>query len=198
MNKLFLFILLMLILIASCSREMKLSASDYEWMPYKGNETLIFTSNKGDFDSVFFLKKDTLWGFPDAQSIFAPQCEGVRIFCRHTDSVIQDKSIRYLENDFCSIQKSKNGHTVLKVNLLTKDAVFYRLGPINLDSLNKVTPIVLETKKNRYKDVFVINGEDYSGYFRDRYDFVTKIYWSKSKGLIRFDKKKKAYWELTN
>jgi len=84
------------------------------------------------------------------------------------------------------------------VNLLTKDAVFYRLGPINLDSLNKVTPIVLETKKNRYKDVFVINGEDYSGYFRDRYDFVTKIYWSKSKGLIRFDKKKNAYWELTN
>jgi hypothetical protein len=39
-------------------------------------------------------------------------------------------------------------------------------------------------------------GEDYFGFLYQRSDFVTKVYWSKSKGLVRYDKKDGVYWEL--
>lgn len=180
----------------SCSRTRNLSQSDYEWIPYRGNDTLIFASNTGGIDTIFILKKDTIWDYPDAQSSVGLQCEVVRVFCQHTDSVIQDKSVRYLGNDFYSIRKAKNGHTILEVNLLTKDVVFYRLGLINLDSLNKVKPITLKTKEKQYNDVYVINAEDYLDSFRKRHSFVTKIYWSKSRGLVRYDKENGNYWEI--
>lgn len=189
-------ILIYSILLMSCSWKKHLSKKDYEWIPYKGNEILIYNSNLGNRDTIFLLKKDTIWNYPDAQSLFGSDYEMVSIFCKHSDSVIQDKSVQYLENDFCSIQKTKNGHTILTVNLLTKDAVFYRLSLINLDSLDRVDPIILKTKQKQYDDVFIIKGEDYSGSFHKRYNFVTKIYWSKTKGLVRYDKGNNNYWEL--
>jgi hypothetical protein len=42
----------------------------------------------------------------------------------------------------------------------------------------------------------MINPEDYSGNFYARDDYITKIYWSKSRGVVRYDKKNKTYWEL--
>lgn len=197
MSKLLFLIVLTLIEI-SCSRKNRLSKADYEWMPYKGNEILVFVSNTGNVDTIFILKKDTIWGYPDAQSPFGLQCEIVSAFCRHTDSVIQGKSIRYLESDFFSIEKDTNNHAVLRVGLTTKDAVFYRICLIDLDSLNKRPPVILKTKQNQYNDVYIINSEDYLGSFQKRNDFVSKIYWSKSKGLIRYDKKNEIYWELVN
>jgi len=197
MKKLLFFIFLTLIEM-SCSQKSCLSTVDYEWMPYKGNERLEFVSNSGNTDTIFILKKDTIWSYPDAQSPVGLQCEVVRVFCRHTDSVVQDKSIRYLENDFCSIRKNKNNHAVLSISLLTKNATFYQIGLIDLDSLNKQSPIIFKTKQKQYNDVYIINSKDYAGSFHERADFVTKLYWSKSKGLVRYDKKNKIYWELIN
>jgi len=197
MNKLLFFIFLTLIEV-SCSQKSHLSATDYNWMPYKGDETLVFVSNTGITDTIFIMKKDTIWGYPDAQSLVGLQCEVVRVFCRHTDSVIQNKTIRYLENNFCSIQKNKNNHAVLTINLLTRNVAFYRNGLIDLDSLNKQSPMILKTKQKQYNDVYIINSEDYLGSFHKRDNFVAKIYWSKSRGLIRYDKKNGIYWELVN
>lgn len=165
-------------------------------MPYKGNEVLVYVSNLGNRDTISLLKKDTIWSYPEAQAIVDFEGELVRVFCKHSDTVILEKSVRYLENDFCSVQTTKSGHSILEVNLYTKDATFYRLKPIKLDSLDKVKPVILKTKYAQYNDVYIINGEDYLGSFRKRYDFVTKIYWSKTKGLVRFDKQNNIYWEL--
>jgi len=195
MDKLLFFFFLATLLL-SCTQKKRLSENDYCWMPYKGNETLQFESSTGNSDTVFLLKKDTIWSFPNESFFTGHQYQVVRIFCSHSDSVAADKSIRYLENDFCSIRKDKNNDVALIIGLTTKDAVFYRMSPINLDSLYKTRPVTLKINKNKYNDVFIINAEDYSGYFYNRSDYVTKIYWSKSRGLIRYDKKNKIYWAL--
>lgn len=84
----------------------------------------------------------------------------------------------------------------LVVDLSAKDATFYRLSSIKLDSLSKVTPLSFATSFNHYDDVYLIDAEDYLGNFKERSNYVIKIYWSRSKGLIRYDKKDGVYWEL--
>ena len=50
--------------LTSCRGTYRLSDNDYSWMPYQGNETLVFSSNSGNIDTIFLLKKDTLIAYP--------------------------------------------------------------------------------------------------------------------------------------
>lgn len=84
----------------------------------------------------------------------------------------------------------------LFLHLSTESARFYRLSSIKIDSLDKVSPITFSTPYGVYNDIYIFNGEDYLGSFQQRNDFVTKIYWSKSNGLIRYDKKDEIFWEV--
>jgi hypothetical protein len=181
--------------ITSCVKTHKLSKKNYEWMPYHGNETLVFISNSNDADTIFLLKKDTLLAYPEAQSLFGIKYEVVTIFCKHTDPWPPDGQHRYLENVFVELGKSKDGRARFSFNLAAKDANFYRLSGIRLDSLAEQSSIIFPTRYKTYNDVYIIDAEDWLN-FKKRSDFVTKLYWSKSAGLIRYDKQDGVYWEL--
>ena len=98
---LFLFPLLFLV---SCGRIVKLSEEDYSWMPYKGNETLVFKSSTNETDTIFFIRKDTLWGLP-YPALSTSKYEIAAIFCKHSDPYIGKNEHRYLENYFFEIKK---------------------------------------------------------------------------------------------
>jgi hypothetical protein len=164
-------------------------------MPYQGNEILVFSSNTGDIDTIFFLKKDTLWGLPDP--IFETvKYEQVAIFCRHSDPSPPDGKHRYLDNYFVKLKKSKDGNARLDLEFSAKDAWFYRLEGPRVDSLDKLRPSTLKTKFKTYDDVYIIDDIDWMN-FKQRSNYVVRAYWSKSDGLIRYDKQDSVYWELT-
>ncbi len=177
----------------ACGQTNRLSEEDFKWMPYKGNETLAFKSNTGELDTIFILKRDTLLAYPEAQSLNGIKYEEVTIFCDHHDHNKQNVSSRYY---FFKVQKAKDNRTELVFDLSMKDAKFYRLIPFKIDSLSKVSPESLETSYSKYDDVYIIQPDDYAKDFYNRSNFVTKLYWSKSEGLIRYDKKDGVYWEL--
>jgi hypothetical protein len=180
----------------SCGQSNRLRKEDYEWMPYDGHEILVFRSNAGDVDTIFLLKKDTLRAYPEAQSLNGTEYEVLSIFCRHSDPNSPSENHQYLENDFFRIEKSKDNRSRLTILLAAKDANFYRLTSIRIDTLVEEKPLSLQTKIGQYTDVYEINGEDYTGSFSQRSNFITKVYWSKSQGLIRYDKRGGVYWEL--
>jgi len=180
----------------SCGQYYKLTEKDYEWMPYKGNETLVFQSNTGDSDTIFLLEKDTLTAYPEAQSSNGIKYEVLSIACKHSDSYSVDNKQSYLENVFFEISRNKSNRSSIAIHLSAKDANFYRLNLIRIDSLVKQPSSTLRTKYGQFDDIYVIDGQDYLGNFYQRSDFVTKVYWSKSQGLIRYDKKAGVYWEL--
>ena len=182
-------------LFMSCERHYKLSDNDYKWFPYSGNEILVFNSNNGDRDTIFFLKKDTLTVYPEAQSPFGTTYEEVSIFCRHSDPDPPDGQHRYLENSFIELGKSKDRNARLHFHLYAKDATFYKLSGLKIDSLGNQIQITLQTKYKAYNDVYVVDDEDWLN-FKQRSDYVTKLYWSKSEGLIRYDKQNGIHWEL--
>jgi len=182
--------------LTACRGTYRLSGEEHEWMPYKGNETLVFSSNTGDTDTIFLLKKDTLIAYPEAQAINGRTYEVVSIFCRHTDP-LRDGGYRYLDNTLVELQKSKDKKARLHFSLSTKNANFYRLTGIRIDSLAQQKFTSLTTKHKTYYDVYIIEDEDWFN-FKQRSNYVTKLYWSKSEGLIRYDKQDGVFWELTN
>ena len=181
----------------SCGKAHRLSPKDYLWMPYAGNETLVFSSNTGDTDTIFLLKKDTLIAYPEAQSLSGTTYEIVSIFCRHSDASAPDGNHRYLDNDFVSLEKSKDKIARLHLHVSAKDANFYRLTGLRIDSLSQQPTTSLAIKSKPYSDVYIIDAEDWLN-FKQRSNYVTKLYWSKSYGLLRYDKQDGIYWELTN
>jgi hypothetical protein len=166
-------------------------------MPYKGTETLVFRSNTGDIDTIFFLKKDTSVAYPEAQSLNGKTYEVVGVFSRHSDPAPPDGKHRYLENYFIQLKKSKDNKARLDLIFSTKDAWFYRLEGPRIDSLDKIRPASLKTSRKTYYDIYVIDDIDWMN-FKQRSNYVTKAYWSKSEGLIRFEKQDDVYWELTD
>jgi hypothetical protein len=195
MQRQFIFFLFSASSLMSCGKTNWLSEEDYKWMPYIGNETLVFKSNKNEADTIFFLRKDTLWGYPDPV-LSTGKYEEAAIFSKHADSYTSKENYRYLENYFLKIKKTNSRRAEIVIDLSAMDAKFYRLSPIKIDSLNKEKPSTLQTQYGHYDDVYVINAEDYLGTFHQRSNFITKLYWSKSQGLIRYDKMGDVYWEL--
>src|SRR5689334_5726781 len=85
--------------LASCSRTCRLSEKENEWMPYEGNETLVFNSNSGDTDTIFFLKKHREIADADIYFPWSDKYELISIFCKHSDPSAPDGEHRYLENN---------------------------------------------------------------------------------------------------
>lgn len=193
MNKRFIFLFFISVLLMSCSRMNKLSKEDYTWMPYNGNETLLFKSNTGETDTIFLLQKDTLIAYPEAQTLNGIEYEVVSVFCNNYGKNKKNLGRNY---HFLQVQKAKDNRTELVFRLDAKDFSFYRLRPLKIDSLSKINFIIFKTSYNKYDDVYIIHPDNYAMDFYNRSDFITKLYWSKSEGLIRFDKKDSVYWEL--
>jgi hypothetical protein len=185
-----------ILVLTSCSRTYRLSEKDNKWMSYNGNETLVFNSNTGDKDTIFFLGKHTEIADADMYSPWSDKYEVISIFCKHSDPSPPDGKHRYLENSFMALTKSKDGKARLEIEFSAKDAWFYRLDGPKVDSLDKIKPTTLQTKLKTYDDVYIIDDIDLMN-FKQRSNYVTKAYWSKLDGLIRFDKQDSVYWELT-
>ncbi len=190
-------ILIAILFFTSCSRKYELSNNDFKWMPYRGDETLVFRSNNGETDTIFLFKKDTLTLYPEAQNLFGTTYETVAIFCKHSDSYAPSGDQRYLENTFVELHKSTDRKARLHFGLKAKDANLYMISGHRIDSLANQRPILFQTADEKYNDVYVMEGEDQLD-FKQRSNFVARFYWSKSKGLVRYDKQDGVYWELTN
>jgi len=160
-------------------------------MPYQGTETLVFRSNTGETDTIFFLSRDTMWKYPNPY-FGNKRYEIVQIICNHTSPTSLQQG--YLKDEFVALGKRKKS-AELKISLAAKDAWYYRLRGIKLDSLKKIQPVNFKTQYGEYNDVYVFDDDDWMGNFHLRSNYITKLYWSKSHGVIRYDKKY-VYWEL--
>lgn len=181
----------------SCGQTFRLSDNDLSWMPYQGNETLIFKSNTNEVDTIFLIGKETLWGTDDPV-LGREKYEVASIICKHSDQFVKDGQLgyRYLQNYFFDLKKTFKKKAELVFKLKSKDAHFSKISSVKIDSLQKISPITLNILAGTYNDVYIIEGEDFLGTLYQRSNFVSRIYLSKSHGLIRYDKKDGKYWEL--
>lgn len=188
-------IFLLIIQLTSCGKTIRLADEDFKWIPYKGTETLVFSSTIGDTDTIYLSGSDRQTVPSDPLDVFPTELEHYTIAARHSDPAPSDGSQHYINSIFLELSASEDKSPYLTINHLGKDAWFYGGDFMELKDLDTLQLVSLVTKLKTYHDIVLLYPESYE--YSGRSDFITRICWSKSEGLIRYDKKDSIYWELT-
>lgn len=191
----FIISIIVLILLTSCGKTIRLADKDFRWIPYKGTEILVFNSNTGDTDTIFLLGADKQSIPSDPLDAFPTNLEHFSIGMRHSDPNPPSGNQRYLESEFLELSVGEGKEPYLSIHFASKDSWFYGGSFLDLKDLDTIKQVTLDTKTNKYTDIIILTPE--SNEYSDRSNFLTKLYWSKSEGLIRYNKQDSVYWELT-
>src|SRR5690554_914355 len=182
-------IILITILLTSCGKRIEMPESEKKWNPYKVGEVLIFKSSENELDTIKVKEiSDNI--FPDGPTPLKYYNENLWIFVEHTDPNYD----RHLKNNFLEITTgTPETPTIINFRLLAKNSVFYD-SYRTIEELDSMKLTFLETPIGEFSDVLEINDKERR--YAERDNFVEKIYWSKSNGYLKFEKKDGKTWVL--
>ncbi len=179
--------------LASCgSRTYRLSETDFDWMPYKGKDTLIFTSTDGDTDTLFLKNGNRNMEYEvNPLSVRPPDStEAFEVSYQYNFFDTAQQLYNFRVFPLIILKRTKERTTAVGFYIITDDASFCGLKYFEMEYLNRQKLTILQTSLREYHDVFIFEP-----------DFncseVSKIYWSKSNGLVRFDKINGSHYTLT-
>lgn len=182
-------IILTTILLTSCGKRIEMPESEKMWNPYKVGEVLIFKSSENELDTIKVEEiNDNI--FPDGPTPLKYYNESLWVFVEHTDPNYD----RHLKSNFLEIRTgTPEKPATISFGLLAKNSVFYDSSR-TIEELDSMELTFLETPIGKFSDVLEIY--DKARRYSERDNFVEKIYWSKSNGYLKFEKKDGKTWEL--
>ncbi|MEP7319735.1 MAG: hypothetical protein ABI921_13365, partial [Panacibacter sp.] len=190
-------------LVSSCKRH-SLSEESIKLIPYKGGETLYFRSDNDDIDSIELDKPDRY--FYDAgtpMSGFSGEKMEIYEFGGSYSNPNSDTltNSSYSINDILRLSASTNNKIYFDIHIQAKNASFEPFSGIEIEDYKHLKTSTLSIPYGTFTDVIyfypVIDSTRSDYYMKDNDNFITKVYWSKSKGLLRYDKKE-CYWQLVD
>jgi len=189
--KFIIFIIALLSLINSCGTHYELSEEDIKWQPYNGGEILIFKSNSGEIDTLFVEEKIEMYTGEKGPDWFQfDDWDYLEVNCTMPSSSNLNNKENYYT--FLSLNSSKTG-SYISFSFSNNNVRFYSSNYIIKNLIEK--PLIeLENENMTFSDVLVLESDnkDYSY----RKNFITKIYWSKSKGYVRYELENGSHWDL--
>ncbi|CAL2085507.1 hypothetical protein [Tenacibaculum sp. 190524A05c] len=179
--------LFIIITFISCNnkeqKQINLSKQDYYWQPYKKNDLLVFESNKGMLDTLK-VSKIELQNMPsDPLDILPTRIETLHVYVSKIKNGADDGFLHKI----LEVSPYKKDTTLVDYSFSFKTASFY-----NHDGSSEKK----KAKENfgLREPVYVIISNDSTFLKRDNY--VDKLYWSKSKGILGYDMRKGDKWRI--
>lgn len=93
-------------------------------------------------------------------------------------------------NTLIILKRTKDRITMVGITTLPEDIRLSGLKYFEIGYLNKLRLTVFETPTNKYEDVLVIETNT-------NCSCASKIYWSKSNGMVGFDKRNEVHYTLS-
>jgi hypothetical protein len=178
--------------IVSCSKHYRLKKNDKKYIPYKGNEILIFYSDKNREDTIFLTGVGNGSGCAGSQDPFPDKCDGISINCTRTDPNYD----RYLEGkQLVEVQASQNGQSHISFDIVLRGSWFYNMDSYSLSEFEKIPNSELTIDNKTYKDVKIIEASEYAKQFENRENYAERFYWSISQGFLGLDRRDEK-WRL--
>ncbi|MGZ3756025.1 MAG: hypothetical protein ACXVAY_20025 [Mucilaginibacter sp.] len=189
----------LLFITVSCSFTYKIPDNDYSLIPYKGDETLAFKSNTGETDTVFLEGINRYSGPRDQWHSFWRNAEYYEILSERTDPVYPERRLIHQK----LITMVYDGETTISIDFTAKNAWFYGPDFYPKKEFLQLKTNILIVNKRKYDDVLVLKpnavyNENINGKIVERSNTITKLYWSRKYGIVRYDKIGTEYWELSS
>lgn len=181
--------ILLIVCIESCTGiKTKLNAEDLKWLPYKVNDTLIFTSSNSTFDTVTITDRNIYY------SDYKPN--GVATKYTAQIGEVSYKSSRLHEGILMKIIKQSPEELERE---FTYGNSLFLFGRYYSDSISKIPQIITILGK-KYNDVYVImsNNKDIRVQFSQMDIRPRTLYWSMEYGLVKYITFSNEEWVLAN
>ena len=186
MNKNMTPIILIIVLVLGCKKELK--ENETAWNPYSKNEVIVFESSAKELDTIAINEiVDNAISSSPAPELY-----------RHTSLIVYGRRLKLKDSKF-----SKN--SILEITSSTPDKPAKVTFPLNFDNANfagwgfkiedleKYPKISITTKAGIFNDVIKIESVMYRP---EREDEVQFMYWSEKNGYIKFERADGFTWEL--
>jgi len=176
----------------SCSSHHKLKEDDIKYIPYNGNEILVFKSDKDRTDTFFLKGMGNFNGCGDPLDFFPDKCDGISLNCTRTDPNYD----RYLDGQrLVEIIAGSDKQTYISFDIILKGSWFYNLDSYSLSEFDKMPNSKLRIDDKVYNDVKIFEANNYAQQYSDRDNYVERFYWSVSHGFLGLDRKDEE-WRL--
>lgn len=190
MNLKYLLVFVMLIFCVSC-KKYKLTNAELKWNPYKMGDVLTFQSNQGESYRIKVSSVDRAMSRTNPYAgNFSSEHEQLIVNFTYLDQNDTD------EHSLFAIGKSHKGKGFL--NFIFDLPMTMLLGePKDILEADR-WPVERKTINNKsYTDIIVY--EPLSPQENDaNFPFVTKLFWSKSKGYVRYELSTGQIWDLVS
>jgi|GEM_PF-2826738 len=185
---------LLILSILSCSTNSGLTDRDLMINPYKEGDFFVFSNYKGGVDTFFVERVQRYKAEVDPLDVIPKHYEVLEVVIRYPNSTLLNGQRSYDRDVFFDLSAAKNGNTLIGFRFKSKGVKFYSEKRYSKFILEEKRLSSLNTKNHIYTDVLKIKSLDTE--YEQRSDFITAIYWSKSKGYVRYDLKNGTYSEL--
>lgn len=173
----------------------RLLDTDIDFNPYNIGDTLLFNSNKGEKDTIiiYSINKDVLtekcYSYFSCiySKLITDSWEG---FSVNTNKINENWKGKTL----LTIRAEPDGRKTIYFDISLNNAWWYG-NEENLEQIKKIESITFNNGIHTFSDVQVIKSN--SQEYLERQNFIEKIYWSKSYGIIGFDKLDGEKWIVT-
>lgn len=190
MKKKYIFVFIPLIILISCNENRTyLTKDEKNWNPYSKGQKLVFETRTGVLDSIFV--EDIKFTFPDGIGVINKN-EILTVIGRNKSENNQELSSLIFKIYAGNLKRGSR----IKFHVSIKDSKLYSNFTDYYDIENylmKLPEKKISVIKGSFDDVIKIKSiGNYSNYP----NAIEFIYWSKSKGYIRFDEYNGTIWEL--
>lgn len=169
------------------NKHYKLSDKDLLIIPYKGNEKLVFRSNTNDTFTMYLAGYERSTTF-SSNGLKKEKFDRYNLVYNHE---LPDKTVR--QDFFCLLTAGKNNQVFLGIYLDGVKSRKFR-GSISIRTDGSVDFKGKGDSMNKMDDIIMVPNEDSVSGNSD----IHKVYWSRSKGLVRFNMADSVYFELIN
>jgi len=177
----------------ACSSHYKLKKDDIKYIPYQGNEILVFKSDKERMDTIFLKGVSKFNGCGDPLAFFPDKCDGVSLNCTRTDPNYN----RYLDGkSLVTIVATSSKQTHISFEIVLKGSWFYSMETYSLSEFENIPNSELIIDNKTYKDVKIFEASEYAKQYEKRVNFAYRFYWSLSQGFLGLDRRDEK-WRLT-
>jgi len=196
-------LILLLLTTVSCGVTYKLTQEDLAWVPYSVGDVLVFKNNAGDTDSILISAVNRHTAPEDPLAARSKNHEHLIIGGYYSESKKRLYERRSPNIIYLELSARKNGICGLDFDLKTDHAQFYSdSNSYNRKRFDLLPLLELTTAYGVYNDIVMVpvrKGKRNAGDpdYSQQDNFVTALYWSKTKGIIRYDLKNGQSWVLS-
>uniref|UniRef100_UPI00404AF415 hypothetical protein n=1 Tax=Flavobacterium sp. TaxID=239 RepID=UPI00404AF415 len=176
----------LILVLSSCGTKLKKDETKY--IPYNGNEILVFQSNHNELDTIFLTGISKFNACYDPLSLFKTTCDGKELLCKRSDP---NYDRYFTEFSLVSISKIKGG-TSISFDIKLRHSWFYGKDYMDIEHFKNLPNSEMKIGNVFFNDVKIIEA-DHS--YIERADYVERFYWSVSHGFLGLDQRNRN-WRL--